>query len=479
MTQCNQSTLTFQPLGSREVVAAFDGGKVTSDGGGLLLREIEQRFHFVERFARCFTDHRDPERIEHTLQELVQQRVFGLCLGYEDLNDHDQLRHDPLLAVLAGKTDPLGERRLSPADRGKGLAGKSTLNRLELTPPGASSSSRYKKIVGNVADMQRFLVEAYIAQQRTRPERIVLDVDATNDPLHGHQLGRFFHGYYDEYCYLPLYIFCGDHPLCALLRPSDIDGAAGALKQIQRIVERLRDQWPGIEIVVRGDSGFCRDQIMTWCERNGVDYLFGLAKNTRLKKILGGELQRVKEQFAATGAPAREFKDFTYQTRKSWSQARRVVGKAEHLAKGSNPRFVVTSLSAEKYPAQVLYEQEYCGRGQMENHIKEQQLFLFADRTSCQTMRANQIRLLMSTVAYVVLRALREFGLPETELETAQCDTIRLRLLKIGGVVHCSVRRVYISLSESYPFRALFERVWTRLQALLPISWTPGPASPG
>lgn len=479
MTQCNSSPLTFQPLGAREVVAGFDGGKVTSDAGGLLLREIEQRFHFVERFARCFTDHRDPGRIEHTVQELVQQRVFGLCLGYEDLNDHDQLRHDPLLAVLAGKTDPLGEQRVSHKDRGKGLAGKSTLNRLELTPAGASSKNRYKKIVANVADMQRFLVDAYIAQQRQRPERIVLDVDATNDPLHGHQLGRFFQGYYDQYCYLPLYIFCGDHPLCALLRPSDIDGAAGALKQIQRIVTRLRTQWPGIEIIVRGDSGFCREPIMRWCESNDVDYLLGLAKNTRLKKILGGELQRVKQQFEATGQPAREFKDFRYQTRKSWHCERRVVGKAEHLAKGSNPRFVVTSLQADKYPAKLLYEQDYCGRGQMENYIKEQQLFLFADRTSCETMRANQIRLLMSTAAYVVLRALREFGLCETELATAQCNTIRLKLLKIGAVVRCSVRRIYVSLSEAYPFRDIFERVWQRVRALTPITWPQPLAPPG
>lgn len=478
MTQCNSSPLTFHPLGSREVVGAFDGGKVTSDAGGLLLREIEQRFHFVEQFSRCFTDHRDPERIEHTVLELVQQRVFGLCLGYEDLNDHDLLRHDPLLSVLVGKTDPLGEQRTFPRDRGKALAGKSTLNRLELTPPGASTQSRYKKIVARVADMQRFLVEAYIVQQRQRPQRIVLDVDATDDPLHGHQLGRFFHGYYDEYCYLPLYIFCGDHPLCALLRPSDLDGAAGALKQIQRIVDRLRAEWPGIEIVIRGDSGFCREPIMAWCEQNGVDYLFGLAKNKRLLKILGGELHGVQQQFEATREPVREFKDFHYRTLKSWSRERRVVGKAEHLAKGSNPRFVVTSLTAEKFAAQTLYEQEYCARGQAENHIKEQQLFLFADRTSCHTMRANQIRLLMSTVAYVILRALREFGLCDTELAPAQCDTIRLKLLKIGAVVRYSVRRVYVSLSESYPFRDLFLRVWKRVQALTPITWPQALAPP-
>lgn len=479
MTQCNSSSLAFQPLGTRDVLAAFDGGKVTSDAGGLLLREIEGRFHFLQRFAQCFTDHRDPQRTEHTVLELVQQRVFGLCLGYEDLNDHDQLRHDPLLAVLVGKTDPLGERRTASRDRGKALAGKSTLNRLELTPPGARADSRYKKIVANVADMQRFLVEAYIVQQRQRPLRIVLDVDATNDPIHGHQLGRFFHGYYDQYCYLPLYIFCDDHPLCALLRPSDIDGAAGALKQIQRLVARLRAQWPGIQIVIRGDSGFCRQPILTWCEQNGVDYLIGLAKNKRLIKILGGELQRVKERFEATGESAREFKDFQYKTTKSWTQARRVVGKAEHLAKGSNPRFLVTNLKPEQFDAQSLYEQEYCPRGQMENRIKEQQLFLFADRTSCHTMRANQIRLMLSTVAYVVLRALREFGLAETQLATAQCDTIRLKLLKIGAVVRCSVRRVYVSLSEAYPFRDLYEQVWRRVQSLAAITWPPPLAPPG
>lgn len=471
MTQCNTLSYSFQPLGSRDVLGVFDGGKVTSDAGGLFLREFEKRFGFVSQFSSCFNDYRDPERVEHTILDLVGQRVFGLCLGYEDLIDHDYLRHDPMLATLVGKTDPLGESRLSPKDRGKALAGKSTLNRLELTPAGAGADSRYKKIVANIADMQRFFVEAYIAQQRQCPDRIVLDVDATNDPIHGHQLGRFFHGYYDEYCYLPLYIFCGDHPLCALLRPSDIDGAAGALKQIQRIVERLRQQWPGVEIIVRGDSGFCRDAIMTWCEEHQVHFLFGLSKNTRLKKILGAEMQRAKMQFEATGKPAREFKDFRYQTRKSWRCERRVVGKAEHLAKGANPRYVVTSLSHEQFSAQTLYEQEYCARGQMENRIKEQQLFLFADRTSCQTMRANQIRLCLSTVAYIVMRALREFGLKETELADAQCDTIRLKVLKIGAVVKCSVRRIYISLSESYPFRTLFEQVWANVQTLVTIKW--------
>ncbi len=468
MTQCNQGELFFQDLGPREVVGRFDGGKVSSDAGGLLLREVEEKFHFVAQFARCFTDHRNPELVEHTLPELLKQRVFGLCLGYEDLNDHDQLRHDPLLAVLVGKKDPQGDHRIRPQDCGKALAGKSTLNRLELTPVRANAGSRYKKIVAHLDTMQSFLVDAYLQQYVLPPERIVLDVDVTDNPLHGHQLGRFFHGYYDAYCYLPLYIFCGDHPLLALLRPADIDTTTGLLKHLSRIVAQIRRHWPQVKIVVRGDSGFCREHLMRWCEANGVDYLFGLAKNKRLLRILGGEMHEAKEQFAQSQQPARVFKDFEYQTRKSWSRARRVVGKAEYLAKGANPRFVVTSLPSAAWPAQSLYEQEYCGRGDMENRIKEQQLFLFARRSSCATMRANQVRLLLSTVAYIVLRALREFGLAETELAAAQCDTLRLKLLKIGAVIRISVRRVYVSLSESYPFRAIFVRVWENLRSLVP-----------
>lgn len=473
MTQCNENELLFQDLGPRAVAARFDGGLVTSDAGGLLLREIEHKFHFIEQFARCFSDHRDPDLIEHTLPELLKQRIFGLCLGYEDVNDHDQLRHDPLLAVLVGKQDPQGQDRMRGRDRGKALAGKSTLNRLERTPVRANGQSRYKKIVAHLDALQRFFVDAFLQQYFVPPARIVLDVDATDNPLHGHQLGRFFHGYYDAYCYLPLYIFCGDHPLLALLRPSDIDTATGLLKHLSRIIGHIRHHWPQVQIVVRGDSGFCREHLMRWCEAHGVDYLFGLAKNQRLLRILGKEMQQAKEQFAQTQQAARVFKDFTYRTHKSWSRQRRVVGKAEHLAKGENPRFVVTSLSAAVFPDRLLYEQEYCGRGDMENRIKEQQLFLFAARTSCATMRANQIRLALSTVAYVVLRALRQFGLAQTELAQAQGDTIRLKLLKLGAVLRFSVRRVYLSLSESYPFRVVFVRVWETLQQLV----VPAPAS--
>jgi hypothetical protein len=467
MTQCNADDLTFQPLGGRDVVARFDGGHVTSDAGGLLLREVEDKFRFLEQFARCFTDYRDPERTEHTLLDLLKQRVFGLCLGYEDLNDHDTLRHDPLLAVLVGKQDPTGQGRPRARDKGKALAGKSTLNRLELTPVRANAQSRYKKVVAHLDRMQAFFVEAFLQQYAVPPERIVLDLDATDFVLHGHQLGRFFHGYYDAYCYLPLYIFCGDHPLLALLRPANIDTATGALKHLARIIARLRAAWPGVKILVRGDSGFCREHLMAWCEARGVDYLFGLAKNARLLRAVAPEMAQAEEQFRRAGQAARVFKDFRYRTLDSWSRERRVVGKAEYLGQGPNPRFVVTSLAAEAVAAQALYEQEYCGRGDMENRIKEQQLMLFADRVSCATMRANQVRLCLATVAYLVLRALRQFGLRETELAQAQCETIRVRLLKLGAVVRLSVRRVWVSLSEAFPYQEVFARARAQLRALV------------
>jgi hypothetical protein len=464
-TQCTQQSFEFQQVGGREIVARFDGGRVTSDGGGILLREVEGRFGFVEKFAACFTDHRDPEKIEHPLVDLLKQRLFGLCLGYEDLNDHDWLRHDALLAVIVGKEDPEGHDRESSRDRGKALAGKSTLNRLELTPVGADPGHRYKKISADIHQIHDSFVEAFLIQHPVAPKRIVLDLDATDDTVHGLQLGRFYHGYYKDYCFLPLYIFCGDHPLLALMRPADIDASTGSVKHLERIVKRIREVWPHVEIVIRGDSGFCREHIMRWCEDNQVGYVLGLAKNTRLTKILEPEMQAAKELFEQTGKAARVFKDFTYSTQNSWSRERRVIGKAEHLEKGSNPRFVVTSLSAEGFSAQAVYEVEYCGRGNMENRIKEQQRFLFADRTSCKTLRANQLRLAFSTMAYVLMRAMREYGLKDTLLEAAQADTIRLRLLKIGAVIRVTVRKIWIAFSDAYPWRDLFSQVYDRLTA--------------
>jgi hypothetical protein len=472
-TECNAREFDFQGLGSRVVTARFDGGAITSDAGGLLLREVEAKTGILRRFAACFTDHRDPERIEHSVTELMAQRIFALALGYEDLNDHDALRHDPLLAVLVGKADPTGQDRRRREDRGKSLAGKSTLNRLELTPVGADEKSRYKKVVARHRDIENFFVEMFLSLHHAPPKEIVLDFDATDDPIHGHQLGRFFHGYYDGYCYLPLYVFCGEHLLCAKLRPADIDGAAGSVKQLAKIVERIRRAWPKVRIIVRGDSGFCRENLMCWCETNHVDYVLGLAENARLQRILGMELHEAKLQFEATGQAARVFKDFTYQTRKSWIRERRVVGKAEHLSKGSNPRFIVTSLSVEEVDARTSYEDVYCARGEMENRIKEQQMCLFADRTSCATMRANQLRLWLSSVAYTLLMALRQFGLQGTEMATARCDTIRLKLLKLGALVRTTVRRVWISLSESCPYQRVFAQVYENL-----MRWSlPPPAS--
>jgi hypothetical protein len=444
-------------------VARFDGGHVTSDAGGLLLRETERVTGVIRQFAACFTDHRDPDLIEHTVEDLVAQRVFGLSLGYEDLNDHDDLRHDPLLAVMVGKRDPLGESRKRALNRGKALAGKSTLNRLELTPARADAGSRYKKITLNRRRVQRLFTDLFLQAHKRPPQRIVLDLDATDDPLHGHQAGRFFHGYYKHYCYLPLYIFCGDHLLCARLRPSNLDASAGSVGELERIVGQIRARWPKVRIVIRADSGFCRDRIMSWCEANHVDYVLGLAKNKRLNRIIARELRQAKLQYDRTGLPARVFKDFRYRTRKSWARRRRVIGKAEHLAKGANPRFVVTSLSPDEYDAQTLYEKEYCARGEMENRIKEQQLCLFADRTSTATMRANEVRLWFSSIAYTLVNAMRRIGLKGTSMARARCDTIRLKLLKIGAQVRVTCRKVWVSMTNACPYRRIFQQVYDNL----------------
>jgi hypothetical protein len=465
-TQCTPTQLEFHSLGRRKVVGRFDGGNITSDAGGLLLRETEERTGILSGFARCFEDLRNPELIEHTVAELIAQRVYGLALGYEDLNDHDDLRRDPLFAVLVGKEDPEGEKRVRPQDQGKAAAGKSTLNRLELTPANPTVAElRYKKIIMKPEKIDRLLVDVFLQAHDEVPEQIVLDVDATDDPLHGNQEGRFFHGYYKNYCYLPLYIFCGEFLLCARLRPSNIDASEGTVKELARIVSQIRNAWPSVKIVVRGDSGFCRDTIMSWCEEQRVDYVFGLAKNERLRTVIANEMQRAEEMYEETKKAARVFKDFRYETRESWTRERRVVGKAEHLDKGANPRFVVTSIALEQIDAQTLYEQTYCARGDMENRIKEQQLWLFADRTSSGKMRANQLRLYFSSVAYLLMQALRRLGLRGTQMATAQCNTIRLKLLKVGAQVKVTVRKVWVSLAGGYPYVDLFYRVFRNLQA--------------
>lgn len=466
-TQCIQEQMVFQQLGRREVVGRFDGGRISSDAGGLLLREVEGRFGILKRLAGCFRDYRDGERIEHSLECLISQRVYAIALGYEDLNDHDSLRHDVVMGVLCEKSEPTGGARLREQDRGKAIAGKSTLNRLELTPEDANPNSRYKKIVAEGEKIDQLMVEVFIQSHETAPVEVVLDVDATDDPLYGHQEGRFFHGYYAEYCYLPLYIFSGEHLLCARLRPGDQDPASGVLPELKRIVEKLREAWPEVRIIVRGDSGFCRDQIMSYCEQNpGLEYVLGLAKNTRLIQQIAAEMAQAQQIHQSTQQPARVFKDFRYRTRHSWSCERRVVGKAEYLAKGENPRFIVTSIISEEKDARTLYEDFYCARGDMENRIKEQQLGLFADRTSTSWMRSNQVRLYFSSFAYILIHTLRRLGLQGTELAQAQCDTIRLKLFKIGAQIQVTVRKVWVSFSESYPYLSLFQKVFARLQQM-------------
>jgi hypothetical protein len=465
MTECSETRFAFPPLGARAVIARFNGGYVTSDGGGLLLREVERRTGILRRLAACFTDQRTPERIEYTVEELIKQRVYALALGYEDLNDHDQLRRDPLLAVLVGKSDPTGQKRRRLRDRGAALAGKSTLNRLELRLPHATpKETRYKKILIDPEAVDRVLIDLFLEAQAEPPSALVLDLDATDDPVHGHQEDRFFHGYYGHYCYLPLYIFAGEFLLCARLRPANRDASAGALEEVKRIVGQLRMQWPAVPITLRADAGFCREPLMAWCEAHGLDYVFGLAKNARLLAQVQGALTQAQAQFTQTGQAARVFTEFRYRTLESWSRERRVVAKAEHLEKGANPRFVVTSLPSAQWAAQAMYEELYCARGDMENRIKEQQLDLFADRTSTAKLWSNQIRLYFSSYAYVFLHALRRLGLHGTEMAHAQCGTIRLHLLKIGAVLTLSVRRLRVALASGYPYATLFQQVYTQLR---------------
>ena len=455
-TECRGGSLAFQAVAGRAVQARFDGGALTSDGGAVLLREVDRVTGILGQFTSCFRDYRDPARITHAVSTLVRQRIYGLALGYEDLNDHDQLRHDPLFAVLA-EADDLG----AP------LAGKSTLNRLELSAATVDEAERYKKIAVDHAAVDRLLVDVFLQAHPTPPEEIVLDLDATDDPVHGAQEGRFFHGFYGHYCYLPLYIFAGEHLLCARLRAANIDASAGALEEVARIIAQLRAVWPLVRITLRADSGFCRDALMTWCEAAGVEYVFGLAKNARLVVLIPDELAQAAAQCAVRGQPARVFAERTYETLESWSCARRVVAKAEHLAVGedgkSNPRFVVTSLGVAAIDARALYEDLYCARGEMENRIKEQQLMLFADRTSAATMRANQLRLYCSSIAYLLLHALRRLALVGTALARAQCQTIRLTLLKIGARVRITVRNVWLALASGCPHAALFTRVHATL----------------
>jgi hypothetical protein len=460
LTECSPALFDFAPVEGRRVVAAFDGGAITSNAGALLLGATDRAINLVGRFAACFRDARMPERIEHDIATLVGQRIFGIALGHEDIVDHDQLRHDPVLAILAGK---LAARRGDCAP----LAGKSTLNRLEHAPTGAPG--RYHRIGHDAAAIEALFVDLFLdAHRKAPPRQIIVDLDATDVPLHGHQEGRFFHGYYDAYCYLPLYVFCGRHLLAAKLRRADIDASAGAVEEVARIVRQIRARWPRVRVLLRADSGFAREALMAWCEQNRVDFLFGLARNARNAEELAIDLALAEHEAGRTGRPARRFRDFRWSTLDSWSRRRRVVGKAEWTRGEANPRFVVTSLKPAEADARTLYERLYCARGEMENRIKECQLDLFAGRASAATMRANQLRLWFASMAYVLLCALRRIGLAHTQFAEATCGTLRLALLKIGAQVRRSVRRVAIAMASGHPFQNEFALAHARITAAAP-----------
>jgi hypothetical protein len=452
MTECNEDRFEFASLqGTREIVAEFSGGTISSDGGGLLLQETDSKMNLLKRFSQCFVDLRNQDLVEHSVEQMIRQRVFAMALGYEDLNDHEQLRQDPLLGAMVGKAQPGTEA----------LAGKSTLNRMEL---GTGIATRYKKVTFWRDSVDELLVDLFLEAHPVAPQQIVVDIDTTDMALHGNQEGKFYHGYYKHYCYLPLYIFCGDHVLCARLRPSSIGPAVGSRKEVERIVRQIRQRWPEVEIILRGDSGFCSDELLSWCEQNKVDYVVGMARNQRVEGLIAGPLAEARQQFEATQQPARIFVEFEHETLTgTWSKKRRVVAKAEYIDGKSNPRFIVTSLDSQRWEKQKLYEELYCARGDMENRIKEQ-FVLFADRVSASTLRANQLRIYLSVMAYTLMNGLRRLGLQATTMATAQVGTIRVKLLKIGALIKVTVRKVWVRMASSYPYQALFSQVLQQLR---------------
>jgi hypothetical protein len=471
-TVCKNEQVVLGSTGRREIVGKFNGGTITSDGGVVLLQEAEKRVGIIRLLSGCFEDFRDPGRIEHTVEQLLSQRIYGLCSGYEDLNDHDTLRIDPMFGLICGKADPSGNDRKHERDKGKPLAGKSTLNRMELSVSGkAAQDDRYKKISADTKKMNEVFAEVFLKLSGDAPKLIFLDIDPTDVTLHGNQEGRHFHGYYDSYCYLPLYFFCGSHLLSVILRTADEDPAEGVEAELSRLVKRIREVWPNTWIIVRADSSFSRESNMKWCEDNGVDFIFGLSKNSRLLEIIREDLVDAAVQYTRTGRTARIFDDFEYQTVKTWSRPRRVISKAEYGMKGENPRFVVTSLRGGEYEdEQYMYKKVYCARGDMENRIKEQQYGLFSDRASAGIKTANELRMYFSAAGYVLMNAVRILGLTGSSMESAQCPVIRTKLLKIGAQIRITARKIWISWSENYPFRGIF------LQSLGNIMKIPIPA---
>jgi hypothetical protein len=477
----------FEQAKSPSVIVNFQGGRVTSDAGLTLIAEIDRKLQITSRFAQCFQDYRQPNRIDHSIESLIKQRIYGLVMGYEDLNDHEELRYDPMFAIALGKKIGTSEQQII-------LAGKSTLNRLEHCPEDVEqgADSRYHKIGHSPEEIESLFVKLFLESYAKEPRQIILDLDVTDDPVHGLQEQVFFNSYYGGYCYAPLYIFCGKHLLAAKLRPSNIDPAAGALEELQRVIKQIRQQWKNVEILVRGDSAYSRDNIMTWCEsQRSVDYVFGLAQNSRLIQMSTTTKNKASLEFEQKLSTVVSFletvfkldeqlsefacdlvdksvwyKSLDYQTRESWSRNRRVVCKVEYGTKGSNIRFVVTSLTTDKVPPSQLYRQKYCQRGEMENRFKEQQLELFSDRTSTHTFAGNQLRLWFSSLAYVLMNALRQRCLPKTELRNAQVGTIRTKLLKLGALINVSARRILIAITNSCPYQHIFAAAHRRLKLL-------------
>jgi hypothetical protein len=443
MTECNLQPLLFTSLGRKKIVADFQGGDLTSDGGLPLLREVDRKIGLIDALDAAIHDPRFQPLVLHEQRTILAQRIFALAAGYEDLNDHQALRNDTLLTTLTDRQLKVGRKDSDP------LSSPPTLCRLE---------NRITR--ADLVRMSQALVEMFIASHAQPPEELVLDFDATDDAVHGNQEGRFFHGYYDHYCFLPLYVTCGQQLLVAYLRPSNIDASLHSRAILKLLVRRFRQVWPNVKIVFRADSGFCRWRLMRWCDRNGVDYIVGLAKNERLKRLARRSMITARWNHRCTGLKQRIFEEFDYAA-ETWDRPRRVIAKAEHTEQGANPRFVVTSLTGQ---GQALYDDLYCQRGEAENRIKEQQLGLFADRTSGHDFRANQFRVLLSAAAYVLVETLRRVGLAGTELAKAQVGTIRLKLLKIGGRIVRSVRRVVVHLASAFPLQDLLRTVVDQLR---------------
>lgn len=464
--QCTLDGVDAKPHFGRRVNVTFDAGFVSSDGGALLLREIDERYGVIERLARCFVDHRDPDWIEFSVTDLLRQRIFGLVNGYEDLEDHDRLRHDPLFALAVGRSDVLGkQRRVPERDEGKPLAGKSTLNRVERAADARTSNPRYHKVVVDRDACDDLLLDVFLEHHSRRPEQLIIDLDPSDIELHGQQQGRFYHGYYGHYCYLPLYLFIGAWPVGVRLRRADIDGCDGCLEELDVIVTRLRQRWPELPILVRGDSGFARDEIMCWCESCGIDFVFGLARNCRLEAEIAEPLEAMRGRARRLGRAVRCFREFEYQTERSWSRSRRVIAKVEALVGKTNPRFIVTSLPRSEARSKALYERVYCARGQMENYIKEQQLDLFGERSSTSTMPSNELRLYFSAFAHLLVVLLRKYGLASTPLGTATAGTIRAKLLKVGVIIKVSVRRLHVAISHAFPYAHTLRKALANLRA--------------